>query len=252
MRPRVFNLLFCSLLVSSIFIKVAVAVECKDIVINDINYTECRVAVDRERLLLLLNDSTGQPFHTFAAVNDWLGQQNKALQFAMNAGMFHPDFKPVGLFVADAKEQSPLNQAPGHGNFFMQPNGVFVVTERGAQIVSSNEYSLQKLTARLATQSGPLLVHKGQINTAFGAQSKSRYIRNGVCAPSPHQAAFVISNSPVTLYEFGLLFRDTLKCKEALYLDGSVSGLYSKQLQRHDLVNLGPIFAVAAEIDSKH
>ena len=31
--------------------------------------------------------------------------------FAMNAGMYHEDFSPVGLFVEGGRELAPLNQA---------------------------------------------------------------------------------------------------------------------------------------------
>ena len=44
--------------------------------------------------------------------------QGERLQFAMNAGMFHPDFAPVGLLVINGREVSPLNLAEGEGNFF--------------------------------------------------------------------------------------------------------------------------------------
>src|SRR5262249_25904921 len=94
---------------------------------------------------------------------------------------------------------------------------------------------------------GPLLVHEGEIssNAAFRASSRSRHIRNGVCAPTPAEAVFVISESAVTFREFAGLFRDELGCREALYLDGSISSLYSRSLNRSDeRSRLGPIFAV--------
>jgi uncharacterized protein YigE (DUF2233 family) len=42
-----------------------------------------------------------------------------------------------------------------------------------------------------------------------------------------------------------IFFRDTLHCQDALYLDGSISGIYSVELNRNDVtVDLGPIIAV--------
>jgi uncharacterized protein YigE (DUF2233 family) len=56
---------------------------------------------------------------------------------------------------------------------------------------------------------------------------------------------FVISETPVTFYEFALLFRDPLKCQDALYLDGNVSSLFAASLGRNDdHVPLGPIIGV--------
>ena len=46
-----------------------------------------------------------------------------------------------------------------------------------------------------------------------------RPLRNGVIA------AFAISDEPVTFYAFARLFRDGLNCPNALYLDGSISGM---------------------------
>jgi hypothetical protein len=49
----------------------------------------------------------------------------------------------------------------------------------------------------------------------------------------------------VNFYDFALLFRDRLKCNDALHLDGSVSRLYAQSLGRHDeRVPLGPIIGV--------
>ena len=94
----------------------------------------------------------------------------------------------------------------------------------------------------LATQSGPLLVQDGKINAALNPQGTSRLIRNGVGIVSSTRVVFAISEDPITFYEFALLFRDGLKCADALYLDGNVSSLYVKSLGRDDeRVPIGPI-----------
>ena len=78
--------------------------------------------------------------------------------------------------------------------------------------------------------------------------STSRKIRNGVCAPAPDAVVFAISDSPVTFYEFAVFFRDTLHCREALYLDGTISSLYAPNLNRRDdpARPIGPIVGVIA------
>jgi uncharacterized protein YigE (DUF2233 family) len=85
----------------------------------------------------------------------------------MNAGMFQPNFSPVGLFVAGGRELAPLNTNSGYGNFFMKPNGIFVMTEMGPRVVETSEYPKVKGRIVLATQSGPLLVHSGKIHPVF-------------------------------------------------------------------------------------
>jgi uncharacterized protein YigE (DUF2233 family) len=207
-------------------------------------FTTIPVNIREENIELFLRDESGRPFHRFDRLAAWLKQRDKQLLFAMNAGMFHPDFSPVGLLVTDGRQIAPLNLAPGVGNFFLRPNGVFLVTRSGPRIVESSEYPSVSQGVRLATQSGPLLVHRGTIHPAFNPSSKSRLIRNGV-GVRRGEAVFVISEQPVTFYELAIFFRDELRCPDALYLDGVVSSLHSAELQRSDFkVDLGPIIGV--------
>jgi uncharacterized protein YigE (DUF2233 family) len=225
----------------------ALAVECASDVSSTAPITVCRVDLLHEQLQLFWRDDAGQPYRRFSALRDALAQQGKTLVFAMNGGMYQPDRSPVGLFVADGRELHPLNRHLGTGNFSQQPNGVFLVQDQAARVLSTKEYADEKPGPLLATQSGPMLVHQGELTTSpvMNPQSQSRRIRNGVCAPSPASAVFVISESPVTFYEFAVYFRDRLGCREALYLDGSISSLYAPQLARaDDRSDLGPMIGV--------
>ncbi len=208
--------------------------------------TVCRVDVRKERLQLFYRDEAGQPFRRFDRLASWLQSHGKKLVFAMNAGMYHGDLSAVGLAVVDGQQRSPLNTANGQGNFFLKPNGVFSITESGAQIVESSEYPKLRERSVLATQSGPILVWNGRIHPAFSPNSESRLFRNGVGVPSPGIAIFVISDVPVNFYEFAELFRDKLHCRNALFLDGTVSSLYAEELKRNDFrMDLGPIIGLA-------
>jgi uncharacterized protein YigE (DUF2233 family) len=167
----------------------------------------------------------------------------------MNAGMYREDYSPVGLLVIDGRQIHRLNLASGFGNFYLKPNGVFILSASGARLVESSEYRSLSEPVTLATQSGPLLVHAGQINPALGPRGTSRLIRNGVGVVSSQEVWFAISEDPINFYDFALLFRDRLKCADALYLDGNVSSLYSQKLGRHDeLVPLGPIIGVTTAL----
>ena len=210
----------------------------------DRRYTVVTVDVKREKLQLFLGDEAHQPFMDFARLSSWLEKRGGKLDFAMNAGMYHADFSPVGLLVQEGKQVAPLNLADGAGNFFLKPNGVFLVTEDGPQVVESSQYSAVKGKVRLATQSGPMLLWDGVMHPGFREESRSRHIRNGVGVVNG-KVLFVISEQPVTLYAFAAFFRDELKCKNALYLDGSISRMYSEKLKRNDGgANLGPMFGV--------
>jgi len=223
----------------------AAAVDCAARRVNDLDYVVCRVDIRKERLAIAYADSKGRRFESFESLRAGLAREQRKLVFAMNAGMFHADFRPVGLLVIDGATLAPINRASGTGNFFLQPNGVFLV-DGDARILATDQFREQQ--PRFATQSGPMLVHLGQIpaSFAFRADSASRKTRNGVCVPQPGIAAFAISDSPVNFHEFAEFFRATLGCNEALYLDGTISSLYAPQLQRADRHSkLGPMFAVA-------
>lgn len=219
---------------------------CSAIRAGEPRFTVVTVNPLRERLQLFLNDEQGRPYKRLEKVAAAVAKRGQRLAFGMNAGMYHADYSPVGLFVADGIERSPLNLSTGEGNFFMRPNGVLLANEAGVRVVESSEYPALSATARLATQSGPMLLSRGAINPLFIPDSSSRHIRNGVCAIDG-KALFVISEDPVNFYEFARYFRDTLKCRDALYLDGSVSSLYSPALGRNDSrANLGPIIGAVA------
>jgi uncharacterized protein YigE (DUF2233 family) len=224
------------------------AVECGARTAGDTAFTVCRVNLNVERLELFWRDDTGRPYRQFPALREALQAKGKQLVFAVNAGMYQPDFSPVGLFVTEGRELTPLNRHVGSGNFSQQPNGVFLVEANSARVISTDEYASEHPKPSLATQSGPMLVHNGEITTSavMSPNSNWRKIRNGVCAPSSGAVFFVISESPVTFYEFAGFFRDALLCRDALYLDGSISSLYAPNLNREDRgSDMGPILGVA-------
>ena len=223
----------------------AQAVECAKTPAGDVTIVVCRVDLRADRLRLFHADAQGHRYQDFEALRKSLADGGETLLFAMNAGMYHPDFRPVGLLVIDGQAIAPINRGPGFGNFFLQPNGVFLVDDGGARVLPTHEY--RDLKPAIATQSGPMLVERGMIPDipAFRPGSKSRFIRNGVCVPAPGSVAFAISEQPVSFREFAQFFRDTLGCHDALYLDGSVSSLYAPQLARADhRAKLGPMFGV--------
>lgn len=221
------------------------AIEYREAQVAGKNITVCQVQIQTDKLQLFLRDDAEQPLKSLDHLARWLGSHGQKLVFAMNAGMFQSDLSPVGLFVSDGKQIHPLNTDKGTGNFYLKPNGVFCVTETGAHIVNTSAYPKLHKHVILATQSGPLLVYHGKIHPAFQPDSPSRFVRNGVGVLSSDIVIFAMSEVPVNFYEFATFFRDTLKCSNALYLDGNVSSLYSKQLQRNDFkVDLGPMIGV--------
>jgi uncharacterized protein YigE (DUF2233 family) len=206
----------------------------------------CTVDPARERIELFLNDEKGAPLHNFNAVESLLRRSGRRLAFGMNGGMFHADYTPVGLFISDGREVTPLNLKPGEGNFFLKPNGVFAVTKDGAgEVMEASRFAAKTGTLRLATQSGPMLVIDGKLHPVFREGSDSRLFRNGVGIAGNGRVIFAISQEPVNFYEFATLFRDALGCRNALFLDGTISSLFAPELKRNDApFPLGPILGV--------
>ena len=133
------------------------------------------------------------------------------------------------------------------------PNGVFWQDRQGFYITESQSMA-KKLASgakpTFATQSGPMLVIDGNIHPAFDANSTSRKYRNGVgvCGRNPSRVKFVISDTPVSFYEFADLFKSQLGCDNALFLDGgSASALYSQTLSRNDNKYMGVMIAVTQD-----
>jgi uncharacterized protein YigE (DUF2233 family) len=210
--------------------------------------TVVRVDLRKEKLELFHRDDQGVPLKSFEGLADWLEGRGRRLAFAMNAGMYHGDFSAAGLYVSDGVEACSLNLADGEGNFFLKPNGVFLISGKGARVVESAEYLKvkDKEKVSLATQSGPLLLRAGIVHPVFNPESKSRLFRNGVGVKSAHEVTFVISEEAVNFYEFAVFFRDGLSCPDALFLDGTISSLYAPELKCHDKkMDLGPMIGIA-------
>lgn len=198
----------------------------------------------QEQLSLYLKDENGQPFKTFERLNTWLNAKQEELLFAMNAGMYQSNFEPLGLLVIKGKQLGKLNLRAAKGNFYWEPNGVFLVDAAGAQIVESSEYPKFANNVQLATQSGPLLVQNGNIHPEFKPEAISRLIRNGI-GIAGKQVYLVISTQPVNFYEFAHFFKDELKCTDALYLDGVVSAVYSTETKLNSQTTaLGPLLGL--------
>jgi uncharacterized protein YigE (DUF2233 family) len=87
-----------------------------------------------------------------------------------------------------------------------------------------------------------MLVIDGKIHPKISDEGASRKRRNGVGVRDSHTVVFAISDGPVSFGAFARLFRDALGCRNALFLDGSISSLYAPNLGRADAIfPMGPI-----------
>jgi uncharacterized protein YigE (DUF2233 family) len=194
-------------------------------------YRVVHINLKREQLgLHWRNPQDGQPFGSVESLRQWGEAHGQRLLFAANAGIYDHKFAPLGLYVEDGKTLVPLNLVhgnPASGNFSLLPNGVFAIYPDGhAAVRTSEAFKADDKAVQAATQSGPMLLIDGKLNEQFIDDSASLKWRSGVCAPSPHEVVFAVSEAPVNFHTFGRLFRDKLHCRDALYLDGSISQIY--------------------------
>ncbi len=195
------------------------------------NYRVVHLDLKHESLDLHWRDpQTGQPFGSIETLRQWGEARGRHLLFAANAGIYDHKFAPLGLHVENGKTVVPLNMAhgnPASGNFSLLPNGVFAIYPDGhAAVRTSAAFKADGKRAQWATQSGPMLLIDGKLNEQFLGDSSSLKWRSGVCAKTPTDVVFAVSEAPVNFHTFGRLFRDKLGCRDALYLDGSISQLY--------------------------
>lgn len=213
------------------------------------DFTVCDPGGGRIELVAGARDET--PVRGLDELDRTLGRRATQVAFAMNAGMYGEDGRPIGLAIVEGKQVRPINRRKGGGNFHLLPNGVFQVYADGrAEVVPTIQWRPSP-TIRMATQSGPMLVIAGEMHPAFDQDGSSRHIRNGVGVDFEGRALFVISEGAVSLGKFARFFRDRLRARNALFFDGAVSALWDPANGRRDItVPLGPMVVVFTPAES--
>ena len=209
---------------------------------NQVSINTCHIDLQRDTLRMYWKDGNGNLLGSFATLRNWLRPQGKDLFCATNAGIYDKDHRPLGLYIEDGETLRKLNtRQNAYGHFYLQPNGVFIVEDRQAHIVDTLSVDADRNRwlgmARFATQSGPIMLQNGAINSAFDPASINMVVRNAVCIDSNHLVVLAMARNPITFYDFAQFLRDKLQCVDALYLDGSISRIYPS-LE----ADLGPAF----------
>ncbi|MEL6344940.1 MAG: phosphodiester glycosidase family protein [Myxococcota bacterium] len=189
------------------------------------DFTAATAHLDQGQQLSLLGQTDN--VHSLADAHRHLTEKGRTPLLLTNAGIFHDINRPVGLQIEDGRTVSALNRDDGQGNFFLKPNGVFFISNTGARTVTTDEWAqTPPADVKLATQSGPMLLIDGQVHPRFRPNASSKKIRSGVCASDPNTVHLFISTVPVRFYDTAVYARDVLKCRDALYLDGTISRMW--------------------------
>lgn len=196
---------------------------------------------------IVWKDKKGKQLLTFPSAKRYLEVDGVSVSTLMNGGIFEPGFIPSGLLIQNDTELRPVNRRIGKGNFFLKPNGIFLIGSKGAAVISTEEYPLKGVAVHQAVQSGPLLLRHGKTHPRFNAPSKSRLHRNGVGVTKSGKVIFAMTDFHSAkfpnLYEFAQLFRN-LGCQDALFLDGDLSQMRSGKDMSKRSNNFGSIIAV--------
>jgi uncharacterized protein YigE (DUF2233 family) len=213
---------------------------CQAQMFEESRFTVC--GADKGRIELVAAGRGEAAVRRFAELEASLGPRAAKVSFAMNAGMYDEEGRPIGLAIVEGKQKHAINRRKGGGNFHLMPNGVFQVHKDGRAEVVTGEKWRPSSVIRLATQSGPMLVIGGKMHPAFDHDGSSRHVRNGVGIGPRGEALFVISDEPVSLGKFARFYRDRLKARNALFFDGAVSALWDPANGRRDVTKpLGPM-----------
>lgn len=226
---------------TAMFSSSANASVCEQTVFEGAGYVVCSAEAENAGLRLFWQNTDGKAYRSFSNVARAVDAEGRKLVFAMNAGMYLPDYTPMGLFIANGQELRPADTAEYEGssrpipNFYKKPNGVFFWGENGAGVLPTEDFLKLGKKASFATQSGPMLVMENQLHPVFIPGSSDRTRRNGVGICKDGAIRFAISDDKVNFHDFARLFRDHLGCANALFLDGGRgTGLYNPDMRRND------------------
>lgn len=222
---------------------------CDAMVFEGSPFTVCTAEPGAQRITVHLSpEGKDKPYRSLRALASTLDADTRGqVAFAMNGGMYDGEGQPIGYYVEDAVRQHLLNRNEGAGNFHLLPNGIFFGDAEGRWRVYDTDRFADEVTQRpqFATQSGPMLVIRGELHPQIDPNGASYKTRNAVGVDARGRALFVISETPVSFGRLARFYRDVLKVDNALFLDGSVSQLWEPVSGRMDSgPELGPLILV--------
>jgi len=220
---------------------------CEGATFEGASFTHCTATPGKNTIHMVLGPKGGAPYRSMSELAVNRPANSPKVAFAVNGGMFDDAGQPIGYYVEEGERRARLNTNDGPGNFHLLPNGVFFGDAKGNwQVRTSKDFAANvDHRPQFGTQSGPMLVIKGKLHPRIDRDGASKKLRNGVGVDAKGAAHFVISDEPVSFGKLARYFRDTLKCDNALFLDGSVSSLWDPTLGRVDGgPPLGPLIVV--------
>ncbi|WP_347218565.1 phosphodiester glycosidase family protein [Chryseobacterium sp.] len=200
-------------------------ISCKEKIQHEDNFLIYQVDSKKQDVKMYWKNNQNEILKSIGNLKNEAESDNKKLLFAMNGGMFEAYNTPKGLYIENFKILKPIDTLQGSGNFYLQPNGIFYITQNHQPGIIETKNFKHNTAIQYATQSGPMLLVDGKINPIFQKESKNLNIRNGVGILENGEIIFAMSKKEVNFYSLAQLFKG-MGCKNALYLDGFVSRAY--------------------------
>ncbi|AKQ43348.2 hypothetical protein CP97_09655 [Aurantiacibacter atlanticus] len=222
---------------------------CQPVMFEQTPLTLCTVEPAKHEIgVVLAPEGNETPYRSLRALAHFTEEvDGPEIALAVNGGMFDEDGMPIGYYVEDGRRIGMLNQNDGPGNFHLMPNGIFFGRTGGPWQVMDTPAFARDIQDRpdFATQSGPMLVIKGELHPEIQPDGQSRKIRNAVGVDALGRAHFIISEAPISFGKLARYYRDVLNVGNALYLDGSVSMIWDPATGRLDTgASIGPLIVV--------
>lgn len=200
-----------------------------------------------------LKSSSGNHYESISNLYKSLDSNSNEVLMITNGGMYLQNLDPQGIYIEKSSSIKKLNQIKTNNNtnFYMFPNGVFAIDSYNHPLImvtDSFSKNINESQIKYATQSGPMLLINNEIHPKFIKGSHNLNIRSGVGISSENNSnvLFIISNNEVNFYDFASVFKDLFHCKDALYLDGAISQMYLKDIDKNKIPtgHFGPLISV--------
>ncbi|TIS07250.1 MAG: hypothetical protein E5X10_25630, partial [Mesorhizobium sp.] len=137
---------------------VAALPPCRNHTFETATYLVCETDPKHYSIELFWKDPDGKLYQSLHNLRSAQQAAGRTMLFGINAGMYHPNLAPVGLYVERGQQIASAKTGAGSGNFSMQPNGVFYLSDGKAGVRATKDYLKRSPKVDYATQSGPMLV----------------------------------------------------------------------------------------------
>lgn len=214
--------LFCNLGLSAILVGQDYCVN--EFVANEISYT----SIELDASIIDLRFVSFQELTNIPSISN-----NFVI---VEVGYFNDHGEHIGLLLNLGSQISPLDKAKsGYGNFYLQPNGVFMKRGDTVELLTTDDFSRTSsgTNIELAFQSGPMLIVDGGLNSVMNLASENHHRRTAIGLRDRNGSKEIIllnSEDPVNLFNFSSTLHNRFGVYQALLIGSASTALYSSLL----------------------